>query len=75
MLPELLNQIPQDQEIGSATADGSSDTRRYHNAIADREAATVIMPRRNAQPWKSSSAGAIARNDTLRASKYLGRAP
>ena len=74
MLPHLLNQIPRDQEIGSVTADGAYDTRRCHNAIADRGAAAVIPPRRNAQPWKPTTAGAIARNDALRASRYLGRA-
>ena len=74
MLPHLLNQIPRDQEIGSVTADGAYDTRRCHNAIANRGAATVIPPRRNAQPWKPTTAGAIARNDALRASRYLGRA-
>jgi len=36
MLPHLLNQIPRDQHIGSVTADGAYDTRRCHNAIADR---------------------------------------
>jgi len=50
MLPHLLNQIPHDQEIGSSTADGAYDTRRCHNAIAERGAAAVIPPRRNAQP-------------------------
>jgi len=74
MLPHLLNQIPHDQEIGSVTADGAYDTRRCHNAIAERGAAAVIPPRRNAQPWKPTTAGAIARNDALRASRYLGRA-
>jgi len=74
MLPHLLNQIPRDQEIGSVTADGDYDTRRCHNAIADRGASAVIPPRKNAQPWKPTTAGAIARNDALRASKYLGRA-
>ena len=74
MLPYLLNQIPADQQIGSVTADGAYDTRKCHNAIADRGASAVIPPRRNAQPWKPTTAGAIARNDALRASKYLGRA-
>ena len=30
--------------------------------------------KKNAQPWKPNPAGAVARNDALRASKYLGRA-
>ena len=74
MLPHLFNQIPHDQEIGSVTADGAYDTRRCHNAIADCVAAAVIPPRRIAQLWKPTTVGAIARNDALRASKYLGRA-
>ena len=74
MLPELLSQIPPDQEIASVTADGAYDTRKCHEAIAERGAAAVIPPRRNAKPWKADSAGAAARNEALRASKHLGRA-
>jgi hypothetical protein len=74
MLPELLDQIPDDVEIGSVTADGAYDTRKCHDAIADRGADAVIPPRKNAKPWKPLTAGAIARNEALRASKYLGRA-
>jgi len=74
MLPELLSQIPPDVEIGSVTADGAYDTRKCHDAVADRGAHAVIPPRKNARPWKPSTAGAIARNEALRSSKYLGRA-
>lgn len=74
MLPELLKQIPLDQEIASVTADGAYDTRKCHDAIAERGAAAVIPPRKNAKPWKADSAGAFARNEALRVSKYLGRA-
>jgi hypothetical protein len=52
MLPELLDQIPPDQEIASVTADGAYDTRKCYDAIAERGAAAVIPPRRNAKPWK-----------------------
>ena len=48
MLPELLDQIPPEQEIGSVTADGAYDTRKYHDAIAARGAAAIIPPRKNA---------------------------
>jgi hypothetical protein len=34
----------------------------------------VIPPRKNAKPWKAITASAVARNEALRASKYLGRA-
>ena len=74
VLPDLLSQIPPDQEIGSVTADGAYDTRKCFDAIADRGAHAVIPPRRNAKPWKPTTAGAVARNEALRASKYLGRA-
>jgi Transposase DDE domain len=74
MPPQLLDQIPPDQEIASVTADGAYDTRKCHDAIAERGAAAVIPPRRNARPWKTVTAGAVARNEALRASKYLGRA-
>ena len=73
MLPELLDQIPPDQEIASVTADGAFDTRKCHDAIAARGAAAIIPPRRNAKPWKPDTAGAIARNDALRASRRFGR--
>jgi transposase len=52
MLPELLDQIPADVEIGSVTADGAYDTRKCHDAVADRGAHAVIPPRKNAKPWK-----------------------
>ena len=74
MLPELLDQIPPEQDIASVTADGAYDTRKCHDAIAARSAHAVIPPRKNAKPWKPASAGAIARNDAVNASRYLGRA-
>lgn len=73
VLPELLNQIPADQDIGSVTADGVYDTRKCHEAIAARDAHAMIPPRKNAKPWKPTSAGAIARNDAVNAQRYLGR--
>jgi hypothetical protein len=73
MLPELLDQIPAEQEIASVTADTAFDTRKGHDAIAARAAAAIIPPRKNAKPWKPDTAGAIARNEILRTSKRVGR--
>lgn len=73
MLPELLDQIPPEQQIGSVTADGAFDTRKCHDAIAARGAAAIIPPRKNAKSWKTDTAGAIARNEILRTSKRVGR--
>lgn len=74
VLPDLLNQTPAYVQISSVTADGAYDTRKCHDPIADRGAHAVIPPRKNAKPWQTVTAGAVARNEALRASKYLGRA-
>lgn len=42
VLPELLNQIREDEGIGTVTADGAYDTRRCHTAIIDRKASAII---------------------------------
>lgn len=74
MLPELLDQISPEQEIGSITADGSYDMHKCHDAIAERGAAAVIPPAKNSRPWKPSTTGAVARNEAVRELNYLGRA-
>ncbi len=48
MLPDLLNQIPPEQEIATVTS---------HGAFAARGAAAIIPPRKNAKPWKADTAG------------------
>ncbi len=75
VLPDLINQIPPDEEIGSVTADGAYDTRKCHDAIAARNAHAVIPPRKNAKLWKPDTPGARARNEAVRSSKYLGSGP
>jgi transposase len=55
--PTCSDQIPADEQIGSVTADGAYDTRKCHDAIADRGAHAVIPPRKNAKPWKTVTAG------------------
>jgi hypothetical protein len=74
ILPELLGQIPEDEQIGSVTADGAYDTRRCHSAIIDRKATPIIPIRKNGRPWKEDCPAAKARNETLRATKHYGRA-
>ena len=73
MLRELLDQIPLEQEIASVTADGAFDTRKCHDVIAARGAAAIIPPRKNAEPWKPDTAGAIDRNEALRTSQHQTR--
>ena len=72
-LPELLDQIPPEQEIASVTADGAFDTCKCHDAIAARGAAAIIPPRKNAKAWRPDTPDAVARNELLRTSKRLGR--
>jgi len=74
MLPDLLNQIPADEDLGSVTADSAFDTPKCLDAIAARNSHAVIPPRKNAKFWKADTPGAIARNEAVRSSKYLGRA-
>ena len=74
VLPDLLDQIPEGEDIGTVTADGAYDTRRCHTAIIDREATAIIPIRKNGRPWKEDCPAAIARNETLRATRHYGRA-
>jgi len=41
-LPEVIDQIPPDPDFGSVTVDGTYDTRKCHDAIAARDAHTVM---------------------------------
>lgn len=74
VLPVLLDQVPPDEQIGTVTADGAFDTRRCHTAIVERGATAIIPIRKNGRPWKENCAAAKARNETLRATRYYGRA-
>ena len=74
VLPELLGQIPEGEEIGTVTADGAYDTRRCHTAIIDHRATAIIPIRKNGRPWKEDCPAALARNETLRATRHYGRA-
>ncbi|EXC45531.1 transposase DDE domain protein, partial [Acinetobacter baumannii 99063] len=51
VLGDLLDQIPQDEQIDSVYTDGAYDTKQCRQVIADRQAHAVIPPRKNAKPW------------------------
>jgi hypothetical protein len=59
-LRDLLAQISADQDIASVTAEGTCDTRKCQDAIADRSAIAIIPPRKTAKPWKAATASAFA---------------
>ena len=74
MLPHLLAQIPQEQEITSVSADGAYDTKACHEAIAQRAAQAIIPPRKNAKLWKEAGAvGAKVRNEAVKACQRFGQ--
>jgi hypothetical protein len=56
VLPDLLAQIPDGEDIGTVTADGAYDTRRCHTTIIERRAIAIIPIRKNGRPWKEDSA-------------------
>ncbi|MEX5516800.1 IS5-like element ISRhba5 family transposase [Pseudophaeobacter sp. 1A09344] len=74
VLPDLLGQIPEDEDIGTVTADGAYDTRRCHGAVIARGGTAIIPTRRNGRAWKEDCPAAKARNETLRATRHYGRA-
>lgn len=74
VLPDLLGQIPKNEEIGSVTADGAYDRRRCHIAILERDAVPIIPIRKNGRLWKVDCPAARVRNETLRATRHYGRA-
>ena len=54
--------------------DGAYDTRRCHTAILARDATPIILIRKNGRACKEDCQPARARNETLRATRYDGRA-
>ena len=74
VLPELLDQIPEDEDIGTVTADGTYDTRRCHTAITLRQATAIIPILKNLRPWTEDCPAARARNENLRATRHYDRA-
>lgn len=75
VLPELLNQIPPDEDIGTVTGDGAFDTRRCHTAILDRGGTAIIPICRNGRLWKEDCPAARARNDMPHARPGAAVAP
>ena len=49
VLGDLLDQIPQDEQIDSVYTDGAYDTKKCRQVIADRQAHAVIPPRKKCE--------------------------
>ena len=74
VLGDLLAQIPLEEQIDSVYIDEAYNTKYCRQVILDRDAHTVIPPRKNAKPWKDQQARSIERNELLKPVKRLGRA-
>jgi hypothetical protein len=74
VLAELLEQISVGENISTVTADGACDTRRCHKATLARDAVSITPIRKNGRLWEEDGPAEIARNETLRAIRYYGRA-
>ncbi|GHE02850.1 hypothetical protein GCM10008024_24020 [Allgaiera indica] len=70
-----MARFPEGEEIATVTADGAYETQRCHAAIIERGADAVIPIRRDGRAWKEDCPAAIAREEILRATRHLGRAP
>lgn len=65
ILGDLLDQIPQDEQINSVYTDGAYDTKQCRQVIADQQAHAVIPPRKNAKSWKDTKTSSLERNELL----------
>jgi IS5 family transposase len=71
VLPDLLQQLPEDEALESLTGDGAYDTQPVHEAVIRRGAVPVIRPRRNARIRKNSAY--VHRNAATAACRRSGR--
>lgn len=65
VLPHLLEQTPDDEQIGTVTGDGPFDARRCHTAILERGGTAIIPIRKNGRRWREDCPAEKARNDIL----------
>ncbi|MFA3920572.1 transposase [Ruegeria hyattellae] len=73
MLPELLDQTPPDQTIGTVTAAGPTKRANAMMRLPPGIHMLSTLPARTPS-LGSQQAGAVARNEAAKASRYLGRA-
>jgi hypothetical protein len=65
VLPDLLDQMPEDTPIDTIGGDGAYDTKQCHVTIAARGAQPSIPPREGATPWPQNTPSASWRNDAI----------
>ena len=73
VVPDLLDQIPDDKKIVRFTGDGAYDQNSIYETFAERGARVVVPPPKNAVPSRSRTGAADARNRTVNRIKKVGR--
>ena len=71
VLPELLQQLPEDEVLESVTGDGAYDTQPVHAAVIRRGDTPVTPSRKNARIRKGGVF--VRRNAAIAACRRLGR--
>lgn len=71
VIPDLLDQLPQDEKLESLTGDGAYDTKQVYEAVVVHGATPIIPPRKNARIRKGSVF--VQRNAAIAACKRVGR--
>ena len=71
VIPDLLQQLPQDEVLESLTGDGAYDTQPVYEAVIKRRAIPIIAPRKNARIRKGQAFA--HRNVAIAACRRLGR--
>lgn len=71
VIPDLLDQLPQDEKLESLTGDGAYDTKQVYEAVVVHGATPIIPPRKNARIRKGSVF--VQRNAAIAACKSVGR--
>ena len=49
VIPDLLQQLPDDEVLESLTGDGAYDTQAVHEEVLKRGGISIIPPRKNAR--------------------------
>ena len=71
VIPDLLQQLPEDEVLESLTGDGAYDTQPVHEEVIKRGGIPIIPPRKNARIRKGKAF--VHRNAAIAAFRRLGR--
>ncbi|MDR6500221.1 hypothetical protein J2785_003377 [Burkholderia ambifaria] len=73
VLAELLDRIPEDEQLDVIGGNGAYDSKPCHAAIATRNATPSIPPHEGAVHWPANTPGATWRTDTVDTITRVGR--